>query len=172
MDPLTPSHRLGSINDLLLYRLGRLSAIAGAMVVRLCEGGYGITRREWGVIGHLHEQGSLAPSGLAERFQIDPARASRMVTSLVEKGLISRQEQPGNRRQATLEITEKGRALYAELMPQVQDINRRVLQVLSTPEMAQLDDFISRLHRSAEEASAALDAQLPKAQRRLGQRRG
>ncbi len=172
MDPLTPSHRLGSINDLLLYRLGRLSAIAGAMVVRLCEGGYGITRREWGVIGHLQEQGPLAPSALAERFQIDRARASRMVTSLVDKGLISRQELPGNRRQAMLQITPQGTALYEALMPQVQDINRRVLQVLSTTEMGQLDDFISRLHRSAEGVSAALDEALPKAQRRLGQRRG
>ncbi len=172
MDPLSPSHRLGSINDLLLYRLGRLSAVAGAMVVRLCEGGYGITRREWGAIGHLREQGPLAPSALAERFQIDRARASRMVTSLVDKGLISRQELPGNRRQAMLVLTEEGTALYEALMPQVQEINRRVLQGFSPQEMALLDDFISRLHRSAGDVGAALDAELPKTQRRLGQRRG
>ena len=35
-------------NDLLMYRLNRLLAVAGSLVVRLCEGGYGITRREWG----------------------------------------------------------------------------------------------------------------------------
>ncbi len=67
----TPSHRLQTINDLLLYRLNRLSALAGAMVVRLCEGGHGITRREWGVVGLLCEQGPMAPSALAERFQLD-----------------------------------------------------------------------------------------------------
>ncbi len=43
--PLSPSQRLASIDDLLLYRLGRLSSMAGAWVVRLCEAGYGITRR-------------------------------------------------------------------------------------------------------------------------------
>ena len=32
-------------NDLLMYRLNRLLAVAGSLVVRLCEGGYGITRR-------------------------------------------------------------------------------------------------------------------------------
>ena len=36
---LSPSQRLASVDDLLLYRIGQLSAAAGAMVVRLCEGG-------------------------------------------------------------------------------------------------------------------------------------
>ena len=44
--------------------------------------------------------------------------------------------------------------------------------VFSPQEMALLDDFISRLHRSAGDVGAALDAELPKTQRRLGQRRG
>ncbi len=53
--PLSPSQRLASIDDLLLYRLSRLSSVAGAMVVRLCEGGYGITRRERAVVAQLDE---------------------------------------------------------------------------------------------------------------------
>lgn len=171
MTPPSPSHRLGSINDLLLYRLGRLSAQAGAIVVRLCEGGYGITRREWGVIGHLREQGPLAPSALAEHFQLDRARTSRMVTSLVRKGLVLRQTLPGNRRQAILSLTDQGSDLYDKLMPQVREINRRVLQVLSPSEMAQFDELVARLHESAGQLRLALDAELPKAQRRLGQNR-
>ena len=50
-----PSQRLASVDDMLLYRLSHLTGAAGAMVVRLCEGGYGITRREWGVLAHLHD---------------------------------------------------------------------------------------------------------------------
>lgn len=169
--PHSPSHRLRSINDLLLYRLGRLSTNAGAMVVRLCEGGYGITRREWGVIGHLHEQGPLAPSALALRFELDRARTSRMITSLVTKGLVARQAVPGNRRQAVLELTPAGVVLYEQLMPQVQDINRRILSTLSPDEMAQLDNFIGRLHGRIDEVRQELDAALPRTQRRLGQRR-
>ncbi|MFD0669184.1 MarR family winged helix-turn-helix transcriptional regulator [Ramlibacter sp. MAHUQ-53] len=167
----TPSHRLQTINDLLLYRLNRLSALAGAMVVRLCEGGHGITRREWGVVGLLCEQGPMAPSALAERFQLDRARTSRMVGSLVDKGLVLREVPPGNRRQALLRATPAGEALYARLMPQVQEINRRVLAALSDAEMAQLDGFIGRLQASADALRQELDTQLPRAQRRLGQRR-
>lgn len=171
MNDPTPSRRLGSINDLLLYRLGRLSAQAGAIVVRLCEGGYGITRREWGAIGHLREQGPLAPSALAERFQLDRARTSRMIGSLVDKGLVTRSSQPGNRKQARVELTAAGAALYDALMPQVREINERLLHVLSSTEMAQLDDFIGRLHASAEALRMSLNAELPRTQRRLGRNR-
>ena len=169
--PSSRSQSLRSINDLLLYRLGRLSANAGAMVVRLCEGNYGITRREWGVIGHLHEQGPLTPSALAVRFELDRARTSRMVTSLVTKGLVTRQTVPGNRRQAVLELTPAALALYDELMPQVQDINRRILSTLSADEMARLDNYMERLHSRIGEVRQELDAALPRTQRRLGQRR-
>lgn len=168
-DP-SPSHRLGSINDLLLYRLGRLSALAGALVVRLCEGGHGITRREWGVIGHLREQGPLAPSALAERFELDRARTSRMITSLVNKGLVLRETVPGNRKQATLQLSPAGVDLYQRLMPQVQDINRQVLQALTPEEMAQFDEYLGRLHASADALSQRMHAHLPRTQRRLGGR--
>lgn len=53
-------------------------------------------------------------------------------------------------------------------MPQVKDINRRVLEVLSETEMVQLDAFIVRLHLSASLLRHDLEGALPKAQRRPG----
>ena len=38
-----------ALDDLLLYRLSRLLAVGGSPVIRLCEGRFGITRREWRV---------------------------------------------------------------------------------------------------------------------------
>ena len=83
--PLLPSQRLASIDDLLRYRLGRLSSTGGSMVVRLCEGGYGTTRREWAVWARLYDNGGLPPSVLAERMHRDRARNSRTLTALVKK---------------------------------------------------------------------------------------
>ncbi|WP_395705806.1 hypothetical protein [Casimicrobium huifangae] len=64
---LTPSRRLASLDDLLLFRLSRLSNDAGAMVVRLCEGGYGITRREWRLLVALQLGVEMQPSALAAK---------------------------------------------------------------------------------------------------------
>ena len=101
---LSPSQRLSSIEDLLLYRLGRLSSVAGAMVVRLCEGGYGITRREWAVVAQLYENGSLPPSAVAERMHRDRARTSRTLTALGHKQLVLRTIPANDRRSALMSL--------------------------------------------------------------------
>lgn len=45
--------RPATVDDLLNYRLSCLLASSGAMVTRLCEGRYGITRREWRLVALL-----------------------------------------------------------------------------------------------------------------------
>ena len=83
------------LDDLLLYRLSRLVGVAGGMVIRLCEGRFGITRREWRLIAVLASRGELGSSQLAEHAQLDRARTSKTTGSLVEKRLVSRVARAG-----------------------------------------------------------------------------
>ncbi len=167
---MSPSQRLASIEDLLLYRLGRLSSVAGAMVVRLCEGGYGITRREWSVVAQLYENGSLPPSALAERMHRDRARTSRTLTALVAKRLVLRTIPAHDRRSALVSLTPAGRQIYEVLMPQIQAINSQILKALQPEEAAQFDEALERLQARAQTLLAELSPDLPKANRRQGQR--
>jgi DNA-binding MarR family transcriptional regulator len=155
-----------SLDDLLLYRLSRLLGTAGSMVIRLCEGRFGITRREWRVLALLAQEEPLLSSRLAERAQLDRARTSRAVTSLVAKRLVQRQTLPGDRRQAALALTAAGRALYDALYPLVVDINRALLASLAEGDVAQLDGALDALQHGAEALVAQAD--LPKANRRRG----
>jgi len=166
--PLSPSQRLASIDDLLLYRLGRLSSTAGAMVVRLCEGGHGITRREWAVVAQLYENGSLPPSVLAERMHRDRARTSRVLTALIKKQLVLRTVTPGDRRGARVELTPAGRRLYDDLMPSIQAINGQILSALQADEVVQFDDVLARLQLRAQSLVVELSPNWPRANRRRG----
>ena len=88
MQEPTPSRRLAGIDDLLLYRLSRFSSSAGAMVIRLCEGGFGITRREWRVIGLMHLVGT------------GPAHSARSGAHLAGVVIVRRKGLAGARRAA------------------------------------------------------------------------
>ncbi len=168
--PLSPSQRLTSIEDLLLYRLSRLSSVAGVMVVRLCEGGYGVTRREWAVVAQLYEHGSMPPSALAERMHRDRARTSRALTALVQKQLVLRTIPANDRRSALVSLTPAGQQLYDALMPQIQAINSQILKALQPEEAARFDEALERLQARAETLVTELSPDLPKANRRQGQR--
>jgi DNA-binding MarR family transcriptional regulator len=154
-------------SDLLNYRLSRLLASSGAMVVRLCEGRYGITRREWRLIALLAEHGPMSPSQLAQMAHLERNRVSRLIPELVAKQLITRAAVRGDARRAEVAITQAGRALYAELLPQSVAFNREVLAVLSAPERDAFDQALQKLTEAAERIAAAKPV-AEKADRRHG----
>lgn len=159
-----------TVEDLLNYRLNRLLASSGAMVTRICEGRYGITRREWRLICILADHGAMSPSQLAERSHLERPPVSRHVSDLVEKKLFARVVDPNDRRRAWVDITARGRALHAEFFPQSVQLNNQVLATLSAAELAAFDQALDKLTAAAD--ALVKSNPLPdKADRRHGGRR-
>lgn len=169
-----PSPGAGALlDDLLLYRLSRLLAVGGSPVIRLCEGRFRITRREWRLLANLAQHGgALGSSQLAEVAQLDRARTSRAIGSLVQKGLVSRSQPAGDRRHVLLRLTEAGAAIHAELFPLVRRINAELMAALAPAEAVQFHSSLARLQEQAERLVAGACADLPKADRRRGGSRG
>lgn len=136
-------------DDLLLYRLYRIHATAGPLVVRMCERDYGITRREWRVLSCLADVEGVQSSELAVRAMLDRARTSRAITSLVEKGMVRREPRPSDRREVHLFLTEEGRRVYAEVFPRIAAIQRDLLSPFSDDERRQFGAHLARLQASA-----------------------
>lgn len=161
--------RLGDpagLDDLLLYRINRFLGVAGGAVIRLCEGRFGITRREWRILAMLAQDEGLLSSQLAQRAQLDRGRTSKAITSLVGKGLLRREARSGDRRQAALALTGAGRTVYETMLPLVVELNRELLACLPEAEVARLDAVLDALQQRADELAAR--ATLPKADRRRG----
>jgi DNA-binding MarR family transcriptional regulator len=157
-----------ALGDLLIFRLGRLYATAGAMTLRVCEGEFGIPRREWRLLAVLGEAGEMQPSALATRAQLDRARTSRALAGLQAKGLVARQAVASDRRLARVSLTDPGRALHARLLPRVAAINGAILAGLSDGEVESLDQLLDALQQQATQLLGA--SAWPKADRRRGGR--
>jgi len=148
------------LHDLTLYRLARLSAVAGSMVVKLCEGRFGITRREWRLVVALADAGPQASSVLAECAELDRARTSRALALLIDKRLVRRDASAPGGRGAQLRLTDAGLALHAALWPEVARINRELLEALGDQDVAQFESALARLTARAQDLAA--HAVLPK----------
>ena len=154
------------LDDLLLYRLSRLHATAGSVVVRYCEGQFGITRREWRIVALLASRGPMGSSELAAHAHLDRPRTSKAVTALAGKKLVSRTPRAGDARQVQLALTSAGAALHGALFPLVSQINRDVLAVLQPEEASALSGMLERLQQRADVMST--HDNLPLADRRRG----
>jgi DNA-binding MarR family transcriptional regulator len=148
-------------NDLLLYRLYRIHATAGPLVVRMCEREFGITRREWRVLSCLADVEGVQSSELAVRAMLDRARTSRAITSLADKGLVRREPKPSDRREVHVYLTDAGRRLYDAVFPRIAAIQRELVSPFSAAERQQFSELIARLQASANRLNPAGDLLQP-----------
>lgn len=165
-DSSHPWRQPSQLNDLFLYHLARLMSSAGGMVVRMCEGGFGITRREWRLIGLLADNGPMQPSQLAAHAQLDRTRTSRTISALIAKGLLQKHGIAGDGRQALVQLSAAGLALHAQLFPLVQHINQELLGDISDAELQLLSQMFARI--GAKASLMQQQGEFPKAERRRG----
>lgn len=152
------------IQDLLLFRMSKILSIGGGMVTRICEGQFGITRREWAVLAIVAQSDAMQWSRIAEQSELDQARLSRAVSSLVAKGLAAKRQVPS--RGVWVSLTDAGRAVFSELFPVTRAVNLRLLEGLSDVERQQLGLALDSIHQRA--VALAEGTPLPKADRRRG----
>ncbi len=71
----------------------------------------GLSHAQFGILMRLYHNGPCGVSHVGEQLGVSRAAASQAVERLVQLGLITRTEDPKDRRVRRLTLTEKGRAL-------------------------------------------------------------
>ncbi|PND34420.1 DNA-binding protein [Achromobacter pulmonis] len=144
-NPLQPGQR--PVTDMLLYRLYQAWWQSNPVFLRLCEGRFGITRRQWRILACTVEDGTMSTAELAATAKLDLARTSRTVGALCEKGLLRRLHDSADRRVVRVAVTDEGLALYQGLLPEIARLNDLLVQDLSAQEVAVLRDLLGRIEQ-------------------------
>ena len=82
----------------------------------------------------FQDMGDCTATQLTQLLPIDAARVSRLVNSLVEKGLVRRQRMQTDRRVIMLRLTPGGERLTSEIIPQMMECWARLTAGLSDEE--------------------------------------
>ncbi len=98
----------------------------------------------------ISNRGSSNSRKLAEALGVTPANVTGIVDRLVEQGLVSRQENPEDRRVLLLRATDKGEAILADLRERRITHLSDVLAGLSAEELAIVAQGLALLARAAE----------------------
>lgn len=103
-----------------------------------------------GAVSHWHPE-NLEDAGrevtvgtVAERLHIDPSRASRLVSELVDKGYIRRVASQTDSRRIVLEATEKGWAFGEEFRRRKGAMLGRALKCWTEDELVTFDRLLDR----------------------------
>jgi len=145
------------LNNLLDYQLYLLYRDCSAVMERLMQTRFGITRRRWRIIAALHELSEGASlNELAQCAQLSKDQASRTVATMCREGYLKRLSNPHNARYARIVFTEKSRTLYDDIIKEYRAANLQMLQALTAAEIDTLDTALCKLRQRAQ-ALRALD---------------
>ncbi|KJK21663.1 MarR family transcriptional regulator [Burkholderiaceae bacterium 16] len=78
---------------------------------------HGMTEQQWRVVRTLSEQGEMEPNQVADACLILSPSLTRMLSSMEEAGLILRSRSTTDQRRQLISLTDKCRAVIAEMEP-------------------------------------------------------
>lgn len=88
---------------------------------------------------------SASASELSETCHEKPANLTRVCDELVARGLIERRPKPGDRRSVMISLSDAGRALIEQVIPQVSNMVGEATAGFTTEELRQLSSLYARL---------------------------
>lgn len=77
----------------------------------------GLSEPQWRILRVLTQRGALSVQDLAAEACLQATSVSRILQSMVQRGLVLRRQDSANRRRQVVTATAEGRALIAEFAP-------------------------------------------------------
>jgi MarR family transcriptional regulator for hemolysin len=98
----------------------------------------GVTTAQWRALAWLGHEPGLKQVELAERLDVEPITAGRIVDRLEESGLVLRQPDPVDRRVWRLFLTDKATPIRERLMSLAEEMAEQVFEGIGTEEIEQM----------------------------------
>ncbi|WP_418318324.1 MarR family winged helix-turn-helix transcriptional regulator [Piscinibacter sakaiensis] len=94
--------------SLVTYRVSVLAQVLGRLVDASVKQNLGLTARQWRVLVILNRIGTSPSGEVARMASFDHSQVSRVALELAQKGLITQENDPADRRRQILALTPAG----------------------------------------------------------------
>lgn len=148
-DSHDPKDPVLHLENFLPYRLNILAEAVSRGLSEIYSQRFGIAIPEWRVVATLGQFGRMTAKDIGNHSQMHKTKVSRAVASLEKAGFVQREINQEDMRESFLTLTERGSAMYKDLVPEAMSFSRTLADALSKEQQAQLDDILSRLQKAA-----------------------
>jgi DNA-binding MarR family transcriptional regulator len=130
------------------FRVNRLAAEVSRELAGVYSERFGIDVTEWRVLATLAMDEPRSAGFIVRCTRTHKSKVSRAVTRLALAGLLEGVPSSEDRRETKLRMTERGRALYAQLVPLVLEHEQRLVGCLNEDELRGFTAALDKLERS------------------------
>jgi MarR family transcriptional regulator for hemolysin len=115
----------------------------------------GVTSAQWRLLLRLSREPGLKQVELAERLDVEPITACRIVDRLEEAGLVERQRDPDDRRAWRLVLTEKAEPILTRLRALAEEMSAEAFGGMTIDEVEAMRGKLARIRDNVSRAEAA-----------------
>jgi DNA-binding MarR family transcriptional regulator len=137
------------IHDLLSYRLGRAAHLVSRSAALRYRREFDVSLGEWRALALLAADAPLSLNDLARAAGLDKAQMSRVVSALIERGLVLRQHSERGGRMVELSLSRAGSRLYQGLIGAAAERDAALRSCLTSAERAALETALTKLAAEA-----------------------
>jgi len=137
-----------SLADIAGFLLSQVAAVLRDRTARAVQPD-GVQPRQLGLLFLLREAGAYSQQQLGERLGMDRTTTMQLVSALEAEGLVSRDDDPGDRRAYRLRLTSKGSEVTRRLADAVSEVERQTLKALTATERRHLKLLLRKVLESA-----------------------
>jgi MarR family transcriptional regulator, organic hydroperoxide resistance regulator len=138
-------HRL-DLDDYLPYLVNRVGTIIAEQFGAEALSAHGLSIAMWRVMAVLAANGSQRQIDLADLTSIDASTLSRLVSRLVQTGLVTRTRSANSNREVAVELSATGSKLVGRLIPLARKYEADAIAGLSRKELDVLKDCLRRVY--------------------------
>jgi DNA-binding MarR family transcriptional regulator len=133
------------LDGFLPYRLAVAAQRVSAAFRAVYGPRHGLSVAEWRVMAHLGSAGPVSVREIHARVAMDKPKVSRAASRLEMAGMIEKRADPRDRRLVALSLTERGRAVMADLVPLARAFEAALVARLTAEERRALDAILAKL---------------------------
>ncbi len=154
MAPLKPPSKL-DLGDYVPYLANRVGMIIAEQFGEEALAPHGLSIAMWRVRAVLAANGSQRQIDIVDNTSIEASTLSRLVSRLVRMGLVARTRSANSNREVAVELTTKGSALVARLIPMARQYETDAIAGLSSRELTLLKSSLRRVYDNMKRRRAA-----------------
>lgn len=109
---------------------------------------HGVTLGLWPFLRALWEREGLTQRELSEKVRMKGPTTVAALNKLEDKGLVRREGNKKDARKINVYLTPEGRKIYRRVMPDVEAVNRRIMDSFSNTEQATFKELIRRVRNN------------------------
>jgi len=136
------------LSEYLPYLINRVGAALVERFTQEALEGAQLTIGMWRLLLVLSNHGGTRQVDLANLTSIEVSNVSRVVTRLIQSGLVSRSRSAKSNREVVVELTSKGKSLVAGLVPVAIRLEETAMRGVSKKELIAAKHVLRQMHQN------------------------